>query len=112
MTESGIVAESDSWFAVRCIIKDDNAGTYEERITIWRAASFDEAVILAEREIDEYTSSLDGVFYVGLAQAFRMEGVPDQGSEVFSLIRESDLEPNEYLSSYFSTGSEKQGTIS
>ncbi|HMO64910.1 MAG TPA: hypothetical protein PKE47_06765, partial [Verrucomicrobiota bacterium] len=34
--------------------------------------------------------------------------VPIQGCEVFSLLRESDLEPRQYLKAFFATGFERQ----
>jgi hypothetical protein len=36
---------------------------------------------------------------------------PADGAEVFSLIRESELNPAEYLDSHFDTGLEHQQTI-
>ena len=33
------------------------------------------------------------------------------GAELFSLLRESDLEPKEYLDAFFDTGDERQGEI-
>jgi len=40
-----------------------------------------------------------------------MTSSPDHGSEVFSLLRNSDLQPDEYLNAFFDTGSERQGHI-
>jgi len=40
------------WFAVRQIIKNKDA--YEERITLWRATSAEDAVAKAEAEAAEY----------------------------------------------------------
>jgi len=42
------------WFAVRCILRIPAIGAYEERITLWRAGSFEDAVALAESEVEEY----------------------------------------------------------
>jgi hypothetical protein len=36
---------------------------------------------------------------------------PGYGTEVFSLMRDSVLEPNAYLSTFFETGTERQGII-
>jgi hypothetical protein len=43
------------WFSVRCLFATDAAapGAYEERITLWRAPGFDEAIELAEAEARE-----------------------------------------------------------
>ncbi|MGJ6966405.1 hypothetical protein ACSDR0_31295 [Streptosporangium sp. G11] len=101
------------WYTVRCVFRwDPPRDTYEERVTLWRAASFDEAIIMAEREAAEY--GIGGAFrYLGLAQAYRLsDEVIEPGTEVFSLLRDSDLEPEEYLSTFFDTGDERQGHIS
>jgi hypothetical protein len=81
---------------------------YEERITVWRAASFDEAVELAEREAREYAKGAE-TEYMELAQAFHVfPGRLTSGAEVFSLLRESNYSPGEYLDRYFDTGDERQ----
>jgi hypothetical protein len=83
---------------------------YEERITLWRARDFDHAIELAEEEAAQYCDgSADGdlpVQYVHLAQAYRFDDEPGAGAEVFSLIRDSDLGPDEYIDRYFDTGEE------
>jgi hypothetical protein len=94
-----------TWYSVRCILQIDDA--YEERITLWSAASFDEAIELAEAEADEYVLTLEGV-RLGLAHAFHLFDTPGSGAEIFSLARTSDLEPETYLSAHFDTGSERQ----
>lgn len=102
-------AVAGPWFTVRCIIRHD--GAYEERVTLWMAGTFDGAIALAESEATEYAEML-GHTYCGLAQSYSLpESTPGHGSEVFSLFRESDLEPNEYLNQFFDTGAELQGTV-
>ncbi|MBM0257324.1 hypothetical protein [Micromonospora sp. 4G55] len=100
------------WYAVRCVFHDD-AGeptVYEERITIWRAGSFDEAIALAEADAAGYTDGISFT-YSGLAQAFRLFDEPGHGAEVYSLMRDSDLPPGEYLARFFDTGDERQGAV-
>ena len=107
------------WFAVRCVFRqgwplladDGHAGSrYEERITLWRAANVDEAIEKAEREALDYAAAIDDApdEYLGLAQAYALVDLPDDGAEVFSLIRDSTLEPDAYLDSFFDTGREHQ----
>ncbi|MEU9455190.1 hypothetical protein [Streptomyces sp. NPDC048277] len=43
------------------------------------------------------------------AEAFRMDGVPGEGAEVFSLMRESGLPAGEYVRRFFATGDERTG---
>ncbi|WP_446210011.1 hypothetical protein [Micromonospora sp. IBSANI012] len=100
------------WYAVRCVFHNA-AGepiVYEERITIWRAGSFDEAIALAEAEAVEYTDGASFT-YSGLAQAFHLFDEPGHGAEVYSLMRDSDLPPGEYLTRFFDTGDERQGAV-
>ncbi|TDB82712.1 hypothetical protein E1264_31065 [Actinomadura sp. KC216] len=96
------------WFGVRCVFRDSIAGTYEERITLWEARDFDDAISMAESEALEYASILDGVSFAGLTQAYFVGDAPGHGSEVFSLIRESDLNVEDYLGRFFDTGDERR----
>jgi hypothetical protein len=101
---------SPRWFGVRCLFRHGER-LYEERITLWRALGFDEAIALAEADAAEYSADLaDGDLpteYVGLAQAYRLDDEPGTvGAEVFSLIRDSDLPPGAYIDRFFDTGDE------
>lgn len=110
------------WFGIRCVFRDPPAGlwashdlrsgesAYEERITLWRAASAEEAIERGEAEAREYASALEHE-YLGLAQSYRLADEPGDGAEVFSLIRESRLPPGDYLDTFFDTGSECQRSV-
>jgi hypothetical protein len=102
-----VVAE---WHAVRCII-EHGAGTYEERITLWQVADFEEAIALAEADAEAYAAVLGGSEYAGLAQVCALADAPGHGAEVFSLVRDSDLGTNDYLDAFFDTGRERQGLV-
>jgi hypothetical protein len=97
-----------SWFTVRCILHHSDRGAYEERITLWRAATFDDAIAHAEREARDYASDLETAEYTGLAQAYHLYDQPNDGAEVFSLVRDSQLPREDYLDTFFDTGSERQ----
>ncbi|MEU0535455.1 hypothetical protein [Amycolatopsis tolypomycina] len=100
-----------SWFAVRCVFRWAGAEgqPYEERLTLWRATDLDAAIARAEEEARVYAENT-GVTYLGLAQGYETgEQGPTDGSEVFSLLRESALPPEEYLDRHFDTGGEHQG---
>ena len=100
---------SEPWFSVRCVLKSEDS--YEERITLWTADDFDAAIALAEAEAREH-AKIVGMEYLGLAQAFHLfESDLRSGIEVFSLIRQSDLDPAAYLSAFFDTGTEFQRTV-
>lgn len=100
------------WYTVRCVFQSDSDDgfAYEERVTVWQAESFDQAISLAEAEAAEYAEHFH-LKYVGLAQAYLLvdPGPPTSGVEVFSLVRDSDLAPKEYLDRFFDTGRERQG---
>lgn len=78
---------------------------YEERITLWRAESFEEAIEQAEAEALQYTE--DRGEYLDFAQAFRLFDEPGEGAEVFSMLRDSELEPDEYVTAFFDSGLER-----
>lgn len=100
------------WFAVRCIIRFPGSprATYEERITLWRAADATEALRLAEEEVREHVDVVGGE-YTGLAQSYELADSPGHGAEVFSLMRDSDLDVDAYLDAFFDTGSERQSHV-
>ncbi len=95
------------WFSVRCVFRLGDQPDFEERITLWRSGSFEEAIELAEAEGHEYAAT-SGFEYLGLAQAFDLKTESlRNGTEAFSLIRTSPLEPSDYLNRFFDTGSER-----
>ena len=104
--------ENSSWYGVRCLFQhgpdDPQATAYEERVTLWHAASFDEAIALAEAEAATYAAQSEGVTDLGLVQAYGLPGLPGHGAEVFSLVRDSPLPADEYLDEFFDTGGERQ----
>ena len=103
---------TSGWFGVRCVftIGGHQEGVYEERVTVWRADSPEEAIELAEAEAAEYVDG-GGAEYLGLAQVYTMADELVAGAEVFSLMRTSSMEPTAYLSTYFDTGAERQTDI-
>lgn len=107
------LSSAESWYSVRCIFgfqdRSNRLAIFEERVTVWRAESFQGAIRNAEEDALEYAEVVGGR-YLGLAQAYHLsEDSLESGAEVFSLMRESDLDEDEYLNRYFSSGSERQG---
>lgn len=103
-------------FSVRCIFKwvprVDQAlnHLYEERITLWQAESLEQAIEFAENEALEYSD--ESCEFLGLSQGYAMfQPVQENGIEVFSLLRESNLESKLYLKSFFESGSERQSNV-
>jgi hypothetical protein len=103
----------ESWSSVRCVFQGttiEGSSTYEERITLWSASDFLNAIGQAELEPAEYARSVDCA-YLGLAQVFQLFEAPGHGTEVFSLMRDSPLGPVEYAATYFATGQEREKPI-
>jgi hypothetical protein len=97
------------WYTVRCVFRSDSEGgsLYEERLTLWQADNLDDAIAVAESEALAFAQTID-VEYLGLAQGYWLSVPPRNGAEIFSLCRESDLEPDDYLDRFFDTGTERQ----
>ncbi|MEU4164644.1 hypothetical protein [Actinoplanes sp. NPDC026670] len=101
----------DNWYATRCVFEFDNLDdnpVYEERVTLWRAPDFDTAIALAETEAEEYAEDLCA--FTGLVQAYHLFEAPGHGAEVFSLMRNSTLSTDDYLTRFFDTGDERQSS--
>lgn len=103
--------DAQAWYAVRTVVRIDSLDTYEERITLWRASSFEDAMEKAEREREDYCETLDGVA-CDLVQAFELDTDElGEGVEVFSLMRDSELAPDAYVDAFFDSGGEHQRTV-
>ncbi len=103
---------SPTWYSVRCHFRFDEA-SYEERITAWQAAGFDEAIALAEAEARRYAQSIGGR-YLESCDCYRLTSRPmsaEPGFEIYSLVRASDLDPESYLRTFFFSGGECSSTI-
>ena len=103
-------------FSVRCIFRWEprhdqrHKHLYEERITLWMASNIDDAIALAEEEARAYASAGDE--YLEFCQAYSLPDAIDQtGVEVFSLLRESDLDREQYLAAFFGTGQERESAV-
>jgi len=109
----GAPSAGRNWFSVRCLFRtpdtdpDTDLSLYEERVTLWQAGSPEESIALAEAEAHAYTAG-GSAEYVGLAQSFSLFDSPASGGEVFSLIRDSELAPDDYIDRFFDTGRERQ----
>jgi hypothetical protein len=105
-------SESPSgWYAVRSVIRlnptdAETERPYEERITLWQARTFEEAIQRAEAEAVEYAQD-SGDYLIEFGQAYALDEEPGDGVEVFSLLRDSELDPSQYLATFFETGWER-----
>lgn len=93
--------EPKAWYSARTFYRWltwDNR-PYEERVVLFRARSFDEAIELAERESAEYARESD-FEVLDLVQAYRISDGDEEvgaGTEVYSQLRALDLPANEFL---------------
>lgn len=104
----------ETWYSARCVFRHraSASSSYEERVILLHANSFDEALRQAEAEARAYAASLEGVEYLEYLDLYRLfENSVGDGTEVFSLIRDSEMEPAEYISRFFDTGSEHSRSV-
>ncbi len=103
------------WFGVRAVFAFDfgerGVLAYEERVTLWRAPDSAVALELAGKDAADYARCLDGCEFTGLLQVYDVPEEPGHGTEVFSLMRDSSLPPDKYVTAFFDTGWERQGLI-
>jgi hypothetical protein len=76
-------------------------------MTLWFTDSFDNAISFAEKEALVYAGA-NKLEYLDLAQVCLLPGHPTSGAEVFSRVRDSELGTDDYLDSFFDTGTERQ----
>ena len=103
--------QDDRWYAVRSLFRfaGEPESAYEERITLWQAGSFDEAMEKAETEAEEYADFAGATYLADFGQAYHLADVPPRdGAEIFSLIRDSALPEKAYVDRFFATGQERQ----
>ena len=103
----------EPWYGAKCVFlhtkNDGCAGqVYEERVILIKANDFDEAINRAEEEAEKYARDLDGCTYTGFIDVFHIydERISD-GSEIYSLMRTSELKTDEYLDRFYDTGAER-----
>ena len=81
---------------------------YEERVILIRASTVEDAMRKGETEAKGYAR--EGIEYLGFMDLYHLatDGVGDL-SEVYSLMRSSNLSPTEYLDHFYDTGTEHSG---
>ena len=95
-----------AWFSVRHVVHLRSG--YEERITLWQRDTADQAIEAAEAEAAQYAAVFQDAKPLSIYQSYELADDLRDGGECFSLIRESDLGPEDYIDRFFDTGSERQ----
>lgn len=107
--------EIREWYGARSVYElvgggsqENGARLFEERVVLVKAGSFDEAIIEAEKEALAYANEGSGFVYLGYVSVYKLtdEKVGNK-TEVYSLMRESNLSPQKYLDGFFDTGHER-----
>jgi hypothetical protein len=97
------------WFSARTVYEHDKTGDglFEERIVVVRADGFEDALERAGVEATGYAEAV-GCVYTGYVSVFEIvEETVGDGTEVFSLMRDSDLNAEEYIDRFYTTGDER-----
>jgi len=106
------------WYAAKTIYKsriveDGKTKTvFEERVVLFRATDCDDAIAKAEAEAEEYCRVISGTEYLGFVDVYTV-GVDaiGHGTEVYSLMRDSDLSNKEYLDHFYDDGKERRRMV-
>ena len=103
----------EPWYGAKCIflhsdLQSENGRVYEERVVLIKAENLDEAIERAEKEAKEYAQNLEGCVYLDFVNVFHIydESIED-GTEIYSLMRDSKLSKNKYLNRFYDTGKER-----
>ena len=102
-----------SLFSVRSIYRRSSPTdatqrySYEERVVLFAATSLDDAIAQAELEATDYCCDSDTKSMNYFMAYELVEDKVVSGSEVFSLIRDSDLDADDYIDLHFDTGRER-----
>jgi len=104
----------EPWYGAKCIFvhydlaDNKNTKTYEERIVVFKAKNFDDAILQAETEAENYAKDCSNTKYVNFVNVFHIyDEVVKSGSEVYSLMRDSKLTPAKYLNRFYDTNKER-----
>ena len=101
--------DKEPWFSVRSLFFDEENGSYEERTILISATDHDDAIEQAEKEAKQYSASIGGIIYVGYSDSFHIFGEEiKSGTEIFSLIRKTDLAADEYINRFLDSGMENR----
>lgn len=99
----------ERWFAVKCLFshptraRDGDQNLYEERTTLWRASSWEEAFKCAEGEAQEYAKAENCIFHFATDAFLLADGSVRNGSEIWSQMRGSGMDPETYEQTFCAT---------
>jgi hypothetical protein len=106
-----------TWYSVKGIFRwyfkdTGETANFEERVVLFRAGSFEEALALATDEARVYcTEDKSANFKIeslGHFRAYLIDEKPTQGVEVFSRLMDSKLSAPSFLKRYYPSSHEQQ----
>ena len=96
------------WYGVRSLFYDKEQNTYEERTILVRAESDNDAIKTAEADAKAYAKDI-GISYTGYSDSFHLfDKEINNLSEVFSIMRTTNLSQKEYINQYLDSGTERR----
>ena len=105
---------NSEWYAAKTVCKHQSVEDgipktlFEERVVLLQAADFNDAVAKGELEAQEYCRSIENVTYIRYINVYRLcADVVGHGTEIFSLMRESELSDSDYLDHFHDDGKER-----
>jgi len=110
MTENQPATEP--WYAVKCIFshpsraREKEGHLYEERITLWKANSWNEAFEKAKEEAKKYEEE-DCIFIKALEAFHLFDQKVGNGTEVWSVMRSSHFDAETYMKTFCMSGHER-----
>jgi hypothetical protein len=109
-------SEND-WYSAKTVYKHDRLengiykAVFEERIVVFLAHDLDDAISKAEIEAAEYCAKGENVRYLNFVNVFKLFAERlTNGSEIYSLMRESELSADDYLDRFYDDGNERTKT--
>jgi hypothetical protein len=108
---------NEPWYTVKCLFHhptrkaEEELYLFEERTTLWKADSFEEAHRLAEDEARVYASEAHCVFVASTDSFHLFDSTVKQGTEVYSTMRGSNMEPSVYRNTFCITKRDRAGAL-
>lgn len=106
------------WYAAKTIYKTRTVEVgkpktvFEERVVLFRATDFDDTIAKAEAEAAEYCRASSDTEYLGVVDVYHVgDDAIGHGTEVYSLMRDSDLSDKDYVDHFYDDGTERSQTV-
>jgi hypothetical protein len=97
---------TEPWYSVKCLFHHPGRKAkeedflFEERVTLWKANSFEEAHQLAEAEARQYANEAKCVFVASTDSFHLFAEELMNGTEVYSTMRGSNMQPSVYRKTF------------